>query len=140
MLSIEITKGKTTVFFDASTDVLYDRLAFVGVKDIPISGTKEATVKIFAWSDEKLADMIKERLSDSDKMSEINELCRKVTYLRPADEQALMDRFEKENTQSAAKMIEIVDKMGLEVVPPLKRYDYVEGDEDEEPVMNEQKM
>ena len=140
MLSIEITKGKTTVFFDASTDVLYDRLAFVGVKDIPISGTKEATVKIFAWSDEKLADMIKERLSDSDKMSEINELCRKVTYLRPADEQALMDRFEKENTQSAAKMIEIVDKMGLEVVPPLKRYDYVESDEEVEPMMTEQKM
>ena len=139
MLSIEITKGKTTVFFDASTDVLYDRLAFVGVKDIPISGTDEATVKVFAWNDEKLSDMIKDRLSDSDKMSEVNELCRKVTYLRPADEQALMDRFEKENAQSAAKMIEIVDEMGLEVVPPLKRYDYVEGDEDE-PVMTEPNM
>ena len=139
MLSIEITKGKTTVYFDASTDVLYDRLAFVGVKDIPISGTDEATVKVFAWNDEKLSDMIKDRLSDIDKMSEVHELCRKVTYLRPADDQALMDRFEKENAQGTAKMIEIVDEMGLEVVPPLKRYDYVEGDEDE-PVMNEQNM
>ena len=140
MLSIEITKGKTTVFFDASTDVLYDRLAFVGVKDIPISGTDEATVKVFAWNDEKLSDMIKDRLSDSDKMSEVNELCRKVTYLRPADEMALIERFEKENAQDAAQMIEIVDEMGLEVVPPLKRYDYVEGDEDEEPVMTEPNM
>ncbi|MDE6579409.1 MAG: hypothetical protein K2K41_02635 [Ruminiclostridium sp.] len=139
MLSIEITKGKTTVFFDASTDVLYDRLAFVGVKDIPISGTDEATVKVFAWNDEKLSDMIKDRLSDSDKMSEVNELCRKVTYLRPADEKALIERFEKEDAHGAAQMIEIVDEMGLEVVPPLKRYDYVEGDEDE-PVMNEQNM
>lgn len=139
MLSIEIEKNNTNIYFDASTDFLYDRLAFVGVKNIPISGTDEATVKIFAWDDEKLSDMIKDRLSDSDKMSEINELCRKVTYLRPADEQALMDRFEKENAQGAAQMIEIVDEMGLEVVPPLKRYDYVEGDEDE-PVMNEQKM
>lgn len=139
MLSIEITKGKTTVFFDASTDVLYDRLAFVGVKDIPISGTDEATVKVFAWNDEKLSDMIKDRLSDSDKMSEVNELCRKVTYLRPADETALIERFEKENAQDAAQMIEIVDEMGLEVVPPLKRYDYVEGDEDE-PVMTEPNM
>lgn len=139
MLSIEIEKGKTTVYFDASTDVLYDRLAFVGVKDIPVGGTDEATVKIFAWDDEKLADMIKDRLSDSDKMSEINELCRKVTYLRPADEKALIERFEKEDAHGAAQMIEIVDEMGLEVVPPLKRYDYVEGDEDE-PVMNEQSM
>ena len=139
MLSIEITKGKTTVYFDASTDVLYDRLAFVGVKDIPIRGTDEATVKIFAWSDEKLADMIKERLSDDDKMSEINELCKKVTYLRPADEQALMDRFEKEDVHGAAQMINVVDEMGLEVVNPLKRYDYVEGDEDE-PVMTEPNM
>ena len=139
MLSIEITKGKTTVFFDASTDVLYDRLAFVGVKDISISGTDEATVKIYTWNNEKLSDMVKERLSDSDKMSEVTELCRKVTYLRPADEKALIERFEKENAQGAAKMIEIVDEMGLEVVPPLKRYDYIEGDEDE-PVMNEQNM
>ena len=69
MLSIEIEKGKTSVYFDASTDVLYDRLAFVGVKDIPISGTDEATVKVFAWNDEKLSDMIKDRLSDSDKIS-----------------------------------------------------------------------
>ena len=139
MLSIEIEKGKTSVYFDASTDVLYDRLAFVGVKDIPISGTDEATVKVFAWDDEKLSDVIKERLLDSDKISEINELCRKVTYLRPADEQALMDRFEKEDVHSAAQMINVVDEMGLEVVNPLKRYDYVEGDEDE-PVMTEPNM
>ena len=119
MLSIEIEKGKTSVYFDASTDILYDRLAFVGVKDIPICGTDEATIKIFAWSDEKLADMIKERLSDSDKMSEINELCRKVTYLRPADEQALMDRFEKEDVHGAAQMINVVDEMGLMNHPPL---------------------
>ena len=140
MLSIEIEKGKTSVYFDASTDVLYDRLAFVGVKDIPISGTDEATVKVFAWDDEKLLDVIKERLSDSDKMSEVNELCRKVTYLRPADEKALIERFEKEDAHGAAQMINVVDEMGLEVVNPLKRYDYVEGDEDEEPVMNEQSM
>ena len=139
MLSIEINKGNTNVYFDASTDFLYDRLAFVGVKDIPISGTDEATVKIFAWNNEKLADMIKERLSDCDKMSEINELYRKVTYLRPSDEQALMERFEKEDVRGAAQMIGNVDEMGLEVVNPLKRYDYVEGDEDE-PVMNEQNM
>lgn len=139
MLSIEIEKEKTSVYFDASTDFLYDRLAFVGVKDIPVSGTDEATVKIFAWNDEKLADMIKERLSGSDKMSEVNELCRKVTYLRPSDEQALMERFEKENVRGATQMIGIVDEMGLEVVNPLKRYDYVESDEDE-PVITEPKM
>lgn len=139
MLSIEIEKEKTSVYFDASTDVLYDRLAFVGVKDIPVSGTDEATVKIFAWNDEKLADMIKHRLSDNDKMSEVNELCRKVTYLRPSDEQALMERFEKENVCGAAQMIGIVDEMGLEVVNPLKRYDYVESDEDE-PVITEPNM
>ena len=139
MLSIKIKKGNTSVCFDAPTDVLYDRLAFVGVKDIPISGTDEATVKIYTWDDEKLSDMIKERLLDSDKMSEVNELCRKVTYLRPADEKALIERFEKEDAHGAAQMIEIVDEMGLEVVNALKRYDYVEGDEDE-PVMTEPNM
>ena len=43
-------------------------------------------------------------------------------------------------TVGAAQMIGVVDEMGFEVVNALKRYDYIEGDEDEEPVMNEQSM
>lgn len=140
MISIRIQKGKTSVLFDAPTGVLYDRLAFVRVGDIPISGTNEATVKIYTWEDEKLSDMIRERLLDSDKISEVNELCRKVTYLRPADEKTLIERLENEDVHGAAQMIGVVDEMGFEVVNALKRYDYVEGDEDEEPVMNEQSM
>ena len=62
MISIKIRKGNTSVCFDAPTKVLYDRLAFVGVKDIPISGTDEATVKLYTWDDEKLSDMIKPKL------------------------------------------------------------------------------
>ena len=140
MISIKIRKGNTSVCFDAPTKVLYDRLAFVGVNDIPISGTDEATVKLYTWDDEKLSDMIKNRLLDSDKISEVNTLCGKVTYLRPADEKALIARFENEDVHGAAQMIGVVDEMGFEVVNALKRYDYIEGDEDEEPVMNEQSM
>ena len=140
MLSIKIKKGNTSICFDAPTKVLYDRLAFVGVNDIPISGTDEATVKLYTWDDEKLSDMIKNRLLDSDKISEVNALCGKVTYLRPADEKALIERLENEDVHGAAQMINIVDEMGFEVVNALKRYDYIEGDEDEEPVMNEQSM
>ncbi len=140
MLSIKIKKGNTSVSFDTPTDVLYDRLAFVGVNDIPISGTDEAAVNIYTWDDEKLSGMIKERLLDSDKMSEVNTLCGKVTYLRPADEKALIERLENEDVHGAAQMINIVDEMGFEVVNALKRYDYVEGDEDEEPTMNNQIM
>lgn len=140
MISIRIQKGKTSVLFDAPTGVLYDRLAFVGVGDIPISGTDEATVKIYTWEDEKLSGLIKERLLDTDKISEVNELCRKVTYLRPSDEKALIERLENKDIHGAAQMIGVIDEMGLAVVNALKRYDYVEGDEDEEPVMNNQSM
>ncbi len=120
--------------------MLYDRLAFVGVGDIPISGTDEATVKIYTWEDEKLSGLIKERLLDTDKISEVNELCRKVTYLRPSDEKALIERLENKDIHGAAQMIGVIDEMGLAVVNALKRYDYVEGDEDEEPAINEQSM
>ena len=114
MISIKIKKGNMNVCFDAPTNILYDRLAFVGVNDIPISGTDEATVKIYTWDDEKLSDMIKERLLDSDKISEVNTMCGKVTYLRPSDEKALIERLESEDVRSAAQMNSVVDEMGLE--------------------------
>lgn len=98
MLSIKIQKGNTSVCFDAPTDVLYDRHALWESTIFRISGTEEATVKIYTQDDEKLSDMIRNRLSDSDKISEVNELCRKVTYRCPADEKALIEQFENESS------------------------------------------
>ena len=135
MIRFIIEKDNVSVSFDAPTDLLYDRLAFVRVGDIPISGTDNASVKLIPWADVRLAEAIAERFSDSDKMSEVNALCEKVKHLRPSDEKAFIERLEKEDIHGAAQMTDVADEMGLKVASEINRYD----EEDEEPTM-EQRM
>ena len=137
MIRFIIEKDNVSIAFDAPTDLLYDSLAFVRVGDIPISGTDNASVRLIPWADVELAEVIAKRFSDSDKISEVNELCEKVKHLRPSDEKAFIERLENEDVHGAAQMIEIADEMGLEAVFEINRYGYVE--EDEEPTM-EQRM
>ena len=137
MIRFIIEKDNMSVAFDAPTDLLYDRLAFVRVGDIPISGTDNASVRIIPWADVKLAEVIAKRFSDDDKISEVNALCEKVKHLQPSDEKAFIERLKNEDVHGAAQMIEVADEMGLEVVSEIKQYDYIE--DDEEPIM-EQRM
>ena len=135
MIRFIIEKDNVSVAFDAPTDLLYDRLAFVRVGDIPISGTDNASIKLIPWADVKLAEVIAKRFSGNDKISEVNVLCEKVKHLRPSDEKAFIERLENDDIHGAAQMIDVVEEMGLGVVPEINRYD----EEDEEPIM-EQRM
>ena len=96
MIRFIIEKDNVNVAFDAPTDLLYDRLAFLRVGDIPISGTENASVRIIPWADVKLAEVIAKRFSDDDKISEVNALCEKVKYMQPSDEKAFIERLENE--------------------------------------------
>lgn len=135
MIRFIIEKDNVSVAFDAPTNLLYDRLAFVRVGDIPISGTDNASIKLIPWADVKLAEVIAKRFSGNDKISEVNVLCEKVKHLRPSDEKAFIERLENDDIHGAAQMIDVVEEMGLGVVPEINRYD----EEDEEPIM-EQRM
>ena len=135
MIRFIIEKDNVSVAFDAPTDLLYDRLAFVRVGDIPISGTDNASVRVIPWADVKLAEAITKRFSDDDKISEVNALCEKVKQLRPSDEKAFIELLEKEDVHGAAQMIDVVEEMDLEAMSEINRYD----EEDEEPIM-EQRM
>ncbi len=97
MIRFIIEKDNVSVAFDAPTDLLYDRLAFVRVGDIPISGTDNASVHIIPWADVKLAEVIAKRFSDDNKISEVNALCEKVKHLQPSDEKAFIERLENED-------------------------------------------
>lgn len=135
MIRFIIEKDNVSVAFDAPTDLLYDRLAFVRVGDIPISGTDNASVRIIPWADVKLAEVIAKRFSDDDKISEVNVLCEKVKYMQTSDEKAFIERLENEDVHGAVQMIDVVEEMDLKVTPEINRYD----EEDEEPIM-EQRM
>ena len=133
MIRFIIEKDNVSVAFDAPTDLLYDRLAFVRVGDIPISGTDNASVRLIPWADVKLAEAIAKRFSGSDKISEVNALCAKVKHMQPSDEKAFIERLEKEDIHGAAQMLDIVEEMDLEAASEINRYD----EEDEEPTMEQ---
>lgn len=133
MIRFIIEKDNVSVAFDAPTDLLYDRLAFVKVGDIPISGTDNASVRLIPWADVKLAEAIAKRFSGSDKISEVNALCAKVKHMQPSDEKAFIERLEKEDIHGAAQMLDIVEEMDLEAASEINRYD----EEDEEPTMEQ---
>ncbi len=135
MIRFIIEKDNVSVAFDAPTDLLYDRLAFVRVGDIPISGTDNASVRVISWADVELAEVIAKRFLSNDKISEVNTLCEKVKHLQPSNEKAFIERLENDDIHGAAQMIDLVEEMGLGVVPEINRYD----EEDEEPIM-EQRM
>ena len=135
MIRFIIEKDNVSVAFDAPTDLLYDRLAFVRVGEIPISGTDNASVRVIPWADVELAEVIAKRFSGNDKISEVNTLCEKVGHLQPSDEKAFIERLKKEDIQGVAQMINVVEEMDLKVTPEINRYD----EEDEEPIM-EQRM
>ncbi len=137
MIRFIIEKDNVSVAFDAPTNLLYDRLAFVRVGDIPISGTDNVSIKLIPWSDVKLAETIAKRFSGNDKISEVNALCEKVKHLRPSDEKAFIEWLENDDVHGAAQMIDVVEEMDLEAASEINRYDYDE--EDEEPIM-EQRM
>lgn len=135
MIRFIIEKDNVSVAFDAPTDLLYDRLAFVRVGDVPISGTDNVSIKLIPWADVKLAEAIAKRFSGDDKISEVNALCEKVKYMQPSDEKAFIERLENEDVYGVAQMIDVADEMGLKVATEINRYD----EEDEEPIM-EQRM
>lgn len=135
MIRFIIEKDNVSVVFDAPTDLLYDRLAFVRVGDIPISGTDNASVRVIPWADVELAEVIAKRFLSNDKISEVNTLCEKVKHLQPSNEKAFIERLKKEDIQGAAQMINVVEEMDLEAASEINRYD----EKDEEPIM-EQRM
>ncbi len=135
MIRFIIEKDNVSVAFDAPTDLLYDRLAFVRVGDVPISGTDNVSIKLIPWADVKLAEAIAKRFSGDDKISEVNALCAKIKYMQPSDEKAFIERLENEDVYGVAQMIDVADEMGLKVATEINRYD----EEDEEPIM-EQRM
>ena len=130
MIRFIIEKDNVSVAFDAPTDLLYDRLAFVRVRDIPISGTDNVSIKLIPWADVKLAEAIAKRFSGNDTISEVNALCGKVKHMQPSNEKAFIERLENEDVHSATQMIEIADEMDLEATSEVKHYDYVEYDEE----------
>ncbi len=81
MIRFVIENGKNSLRFDVPTNELSDHLQSIGISEnIPIGGTEKITIERFP-KDDKIAEIVCERLLPGDRISDVNRLCNKLDGL-----------------------------------------------------------
>ena len=79
MIGVTVNHEGNTLLMSLPTDELYDHLGSIGIKkDIPIGGTEDIDVKIYADNDLEISQTVCGRLLPDDKISRVNELCEQI--------------------------------------------------------------
>lgn len=81
MIRFVIENVKNSLRFDVPTNELSDHLQSIGISEnIPIGGTEKITIERFP-KDDKIAEIVCERLLPGDRISNVNRLCNKLDGL-----------------------------------------------------------
>ena len=80
MIRFFIMNGKNSVKFDMPTDDLFDHLGSIGInEDIPITCSERIYLDFYPTDEtDEIAKIVCNRLSDTDKISDVNRLCEKL--------------------------------------------------------------
>lgn len=79
MIGVTVDYDGNTILMSLPTDELYDHLGSIGInKDIPIGGTDDIDIKIYADNDLEISKTVCGRLLSDDKISRVNELCQQI--------------------------------------------------------------
>ncbi len=80
MIRFFIKNGNNSLKFDTPTDELFDHLGSIGInEDIPITCSEKIYLDFYPTDDtDKIAKIVCERLLSKDKISDVNQLCKKL--------------------------------------------------------------
>ncbi len=80
MIRFFIKDGNNSLRFDAPADELFDHLGSIGIfEDIQIGGTENVSVEYYPTeSDDRIAQIVCDRLLPEDKISDVNRLCARL--------------------------------------------------------------
>ncbi len=79
MIGVKINYEGNTLLMSLPTDELSDHLGSIGIcKDVPVGGTENIGVKIYADNDLEVSRTVCERLLPDDKISRVNDLCEQI--------------------------------------------------------------
>ncbi len=79
MIGVKINYEGNTLLMSLPTDELFDHLGSIGIcKDIPVGGTENIGVKIYADNDLEVSRTVCDRLLPDDKISRVNDLCEQI--------------------------------------------------------------
>ncbi len=80
MIRFFIKNGNNSLKFDTPTDELFDHLGSIGInEDIPITCSEKIYLDFYPTDDtDKIAKIVCERLLSEDRISDVNQLCKKL--------------------------------------------------------------
>lgn len=80
MIRFFIKNGNNSLKFDTPTDELFDHLGSIGInEDIPVTCSEKIYLDFYPTDDaDKIAKIVCERLLSEDKISDVNQLCKRL--------------------------------------------------------------
>ena len=118
MIRFFIMNGKNSTRFDMPTDELFDHLGSIGIrKDIPIGGSGDVSAEYYTTDDkDEIAEIVCKRLLPTDKISDVNALCRKLDGLWRISAEELETAFAENDVRGAANMNEAYEQLRNELL------------------------
>ena len=118
MIRFFIMNGKNSTRFDMPTDELFDHLGSIGIReDIPITCSEKIYLDFYPTDDkDEIADIVCKRLLATDKISDVNALCRKLDGLWRISAEELETAFAENDVRGAANMNEAYEQLRNELL------------------------
>ena len=109
---------KNSTRFDMPTDELFDHLGSIGIReDIPITCSEKIYLDFYPTDDkDEIADIVCKRLLATDKISDVNALCRKLDGLWRISAEELEAAFAENDVRGAANMNEAYEQLRNELL------------------------
>ena len=118
MIRFFIMNWKNSTRFDMPTDELFDHLGSIGIReDIPITCSEKIYLDFYPTDDkDEIADIVCKRLLATDKISDVNALCRKLDGLWRISAEELETAFAENDVRGAANMNEAYEQLRNELL------------------------
>ncbi len=118
MIRFFIMNGKNSVKFDMPTDELFDHLGSIGIReDIPICCSEKIYLDFYPTDEtDEIAKIVCDRLSDTDKISDVNALCHKLDGLWRISAEELENAFAENDIHGAANMDKAYENLREELL------------------------
>lgn len=113
-----MNNGKDSVKFDMPTNELFDLLGSIGIReDIPICCSEKIYLDFYPTDEtDKIAQIVCDRLSETDKIGDVNKLCHKLDGLWRISAEELENAFAESDVHGAANMDKAYENLREELL------------------------
>lgn len=115
MIRFFIKNGNNSLKFDMPTDELFDHLGSIGInEDIPVCCSEKIYLDFYPTYDwDMTTELICKRLSEGDKISDVNKLCFKIEGAK-IDSEQLVELIDLTDAHVVKEIGEIVEYLEMQ--------------------------